>query len=338
MVSAARRALGIAVIGIAVIGALARGAAADSAKLAAARRAVASVSYDDAQRLLVEALQDGDNSPAALGEIYQLSARTAIVLDHPELAEQYYRRWLAIAPGAALPEDASPKLRAPFVAAEAFIAAHGRLDVRIARVAEDVVVSVVADPLAMAHAVIAVDADRRSPPVAIGADRTARIRTSGGWIAVLDADRNRLVELPVPAEPSASAPPQPARSASRPAPGPGPGPAPVERGWLHRWQPWAVASVVLGGTAIGFAVAALSAQHAADRAAEDSVRHRLSDVEASVGRARLYGGISAATGAAAITGAATAAVLYFAHRNDGATHLAPVVGARGAALAVIGRF
>ena len=100
---------------------------ADSPHLAEARRAVEAVDYDAARRLLVDALHDGGNSLAAVREIYRLSARAAVVLDQRELAEQYYRRWLAIDPDAALPDDTAPKLREPFVAAQAYSAAHGRL-------------------------------------------------------------------------------------------------------------------------------------------------------------------------------------------------------------------
>jgi hypothetical protein len=102
-------------------------ARADNAKLVDARREIAAVHYDVARGLLVEALEVGGSSPAELYEIYRLSASTAVVLGHADLAEQFYRRWLAVDPRAALGDDESPKLRAPFVAAQAYIQGHGRL-------------------------------------------------------------------------------------------------------------------------------------------------------------------------------------------------------------------
>ncbi|MCP6280625.1 hypothetical protein NL459_28785, partial [Klebsiella pneumoniae] len=80
--------------------------------------------------LLVEALKQGGNRPEELVEIYRLSGATAAVLGPPELAEQYYRRMLALAPDAVLPPDASPRLREPFVAAQAYMAAQQRFDAR----------------------------------------------------------------------------------------------------------------------------------------------------------------------------------------------------------------
>lgn len=105
--------------------ALAAPARADSSKLAQARQAIAEVRYTEAQGLLVAALQEGGNSPAAVAEIYQLSARAAAVLREPDLAQQYYCRWLALDPDARLPDGEAPKLRERFVAAQAYMAAHG---------------------------------------------------------------------------------------------------------------------------------------------------------------------------------------------------------------------
>jgi hypothetical protein len=169
---------------------------ADSPKLVDARRAVEAVDYEAARRLLLEALRDGDNSPAAVGEIYRLSARAAIVLGERDLAEQYYRRWLAIDPAAALPGDTAPKLREPFVAAQAYIAAHGRLVARASRTSTgEIDVELVADPLAMARAAAALGAGR-STPVPFGGNRKAHLASSTR-VAIVDDTGNRLLELDV---------------------------------------------------------------------------------------------------------------------------------------------
>jgi hypothetical protein len=179
-------------------------ARADSPKLADARRAVEAVDYDAARRLLLEALRDGGNSPAAVGEIYRLLARAAVVLDDRNVAEQYYRRWLAIDPAAALPADAAPKLREPFIAAQSYIAAHGRLLARAQRAPTgEIDVEIVADPLAMARAARALDS-APSAPSPFGSDRRARL-PSGARVAILDDNGNRLLELEPSAAPVAAA-------------------------------------------------------------------------------------------------------------------------------------
>ena len=68
-----------------------------------ARKAVDDIRYDDARGLLVQALKQGGSRPEQLVEIYRLSAATAAVLGSADLAEQYYRRMLALDPTAALP-------------------------------------------------------------------------------------------------------------------------------------------------------------------------------------------------------------------------------------------
>ena len=105
----------------------------DNAKLASARAAIEQVHFPEARALLAEALATGGSSPAEVREIYRLSASTAAALGNAELAEQFYRRWLALDPHASLAAGDSPKLRAPFVAAQGYIDAHGGLVVRVAR-------------------------------------------------------------------------------------------------------------------------------------------------------------------------------------------------------------
>src|SRR5687768_13628519 len=73
--------------------------------LARARAAIEAVRYDEAEPLLDRALRAGQGSPAAITEIYQLSAQAAIVLGNREAATRFYRHWLALDPRAALPTD-----------------------------------------------------------------------------------------------------------------------------------------------------------------------------------------------------------------------------------------
>lgn len=184
---------------IAIVCALAYAAEADSAKLEQARQAIEGVRYDEAQRLLVAALEGGANPPAVLQEIYKLSANTAVVLGQADAGEQYYRRWLALDPGATLGKDISPKLRGPFDAAKAYIGAHGRFDVTAARSsATEAVFEIVSDPLAMARSV---RLERGAAVTPFDPTRHARIVVDANPARafVLDEYGNVLRELDVPA-------------------------------------------------------------------------------------------------------------------------------------------
>jgi hypothetical protein len=170
---------------------------ADSAKLGDARHALDDVHYDDAQRLLVEAIKEGGNSAAAMSEIYQLSASTAVVLGHADAGEQYYRRWLALDPNAHLPDSVSPKLREPFVAAQAEMAAKGAIAVSATQIdARTVDVAVVSDPLAMARGACAIAGGAMVPFDGRG---HAQLAVTDRRVAVCDESNNRLVEVNVTA-------------------------------------------------------------------------------------------------------------------------------------------
>jgi hypothetical protein len=314
--------------------ALARPAYAESPRLAQARRAVDTVKYDDAQRLLVEALQDGGNSPAALGEIYQLSARTAVVLGHAELGEQFYRRWLAIDPRAALPADTAPKLRTPFEAAQAYMAAHGRLVARAARTAMGVDVTVTSDPLQMARAAVALDGG--APAAPLGPGSVAHLAAATRRAAVLDEYGNHVLELDVPplvpAAPVVPAAPAVTRGSDDP------GPAAAPRPWTRRWTTWAIPTAACGIVSLGFLGGALKAQDTADQFAADSSAHRKADVDDEIAHARTYTWISAITAAATIGLAIPTAVYYVQQRGEPRATIVPVAGRGTAGLAIVGRF
>lgn len=246
--------------------------------LAAARQAVDTVRYDEAQRLLVEALQAGDLDPHALGEAYRLSAQTAVVLGDAARAEQYDRRWLAIDPHAHLSPDAAPKLRAPFDAARADLAAHGPLTVRARRIAGGVEVTVTNDPLHMATAV-------RAPAglaVPLTSDAPARLAPAPDRLVILDDHGNHLLELAV-----------------------APDTTPPRRPLI-----WAVPAIALAGVAATAAVLAIHAQHQADAIAADSSHQHKADADDQVHRARIFTVTSSLAAAGAI-GLGVFAVLRF---------------------------
>lgn len=312
----------------AVLIAAAAPARADSPRLAQARRAVEAVDYADARRLLVEALHDGDNSPAALGEIYRLSARAAIVLEQRDVAEQYYRRWLAIDPAAALPDDAAPKLREPFVAAQAYLAAHGRLLARAQRTATgEIEVELIADPLAMARAAAILDPGVRSPPVAFDGDHRARL-AAGARAAILDEHGNRLLELDV------AAPRGPILT-----PGPNaPPPLPEARPWTRRWLTWAIPTGVLGLGSAGFGIAAIASYDRARTITAASGRYFLADAEANVRRGRTFAWIAAGAGVLTVGCAIPTAIYFLAQRHGAGAFVIPSAGDGRVGVALAGRF
>jgi len=310
-------------------------ARADSPRLADARRAVEAVDYDAARRLLVEALHDGDNSPAAVREIYRLSARAAVVLGERDLAEQYYRLWLAIDPDAALPGDTAPKLREPFVAAQSYIAAHGGLRARAQRIATgEIDVELLADPLAIAHAAAAIDpAGSAAPaPVAFGSARRLRLR-AGPRIAILDDRGNHLVELePAGAESAGVGSAADSDRAAPPATRREPTP------WTQRWLTWAVPTAVFAITAAGFGVASLASYDRASQITRNSGNSFQSEAQDNVHRGAIFAWITAGAAAVAI-GCAVPTTIYFSrNRSLGHVQLAPVAGANRIGIALDGRY
>jgi hypothetical protein len=316
--------------------AIAHPAHAESPRLAQARHAVDTVKYDAAQRLLVEALQDGGNSPAALGEIYQLSARTAVVLGHPELAEQFYRRWLAIDPRAALPTDTAPKLRTPFEAAQAYLAGHGGLAARAARTADGVDVTVTSDPLQMARAAIALDGAATAAP--LGSGSVAHLAASTTRAAVLDEYGNHVLELdvppPVPGAPGPTAPAAPAAPGRLDAPKPAVSP----RSWPRRWTTWAIPTAACGIVSVSFLGVALQAQITANQIAAESGAHRKADVDDELAHARTYTWVSAITAAATVGFAIPMAVYFLQQREEPRATIVPIAGRGTAGLAITGQF
>ena len=312
-------------------------ARADSPHLAEARRAVEAVDYDAARRLLVAALGDGDNAPAAMREIYRLSARAAVVLDQRELAEQFYRRWLAIDPDAALPDDTAPKLREPFVAAQAYIAAHGGLRATARRTASgEIDVELIADPLAMAHAAAALDP--AGPPAVFGAERRVRL-AEVPRVAILDDRGNHLLEL-APAAPAAAAP-APAAPGPFVAPAAAPPPeTPAEDRppWTRRWLTWAIPTGVFALGAAGFGIAAIASYGQARTITASSGGYHLSDAQDHVDRGRTFVWITIGAGAAAAACAIPAAIYLARDLRHPRVVAAPTVAPGALGLVLVGRF
>lgn len=298
----------------------------DNPKLTAARQAIRDVRYDDARGLLVEAIDAGGNGPDELRELYQLSAATAVVLGQNELAEQYYRRVLALDPAAKLPADASPRLRPPFVAAQAYMAAHGRLDVRVTRRGRRIEIAVTADPLGMIAAVSAVVDGAVLPRIAVAGEPIAFEPTGTvERIALLDDHGNTLRAIPAPPEPIALASPANPRAQSTPL--------------LRRWITWAIPAAVLAGTGVGFLISARRAENRLDEILGHGASYYLDDAEQQRTRwktdATVADVLFVAAGAVTVT-----AIVMAVTREPSAprTALAPIVGGRALGIALDSRF
>jgi hypothetical protein len=293
---------------------------ADARKLGKARDAVSAVRYDDAQVLLVEALQSGTNSPEELAEIYRLSASTAIVLGQADAAEQYYRRWLALVPTASLPESVAPKLRQPFVAAQAYMAAHGRLSVKAQRLGDVVDVIVESDPLGMVASVALDDGE----PRALGADRTAHLalvaaQTSTS-VRVLDEFGNRLLELRGGAIAHVEPPRDSGPTALAHAPR-----LPVYR----RPLAWTIAGSAFAIGGIAFGLAARSAHADVVEISANPHEHFASELDAARSR-RERNALVANIGFVAAGACAFTAAVMWATRSS--TAVAVIPGSNGAAV------
>jgi hypothetical protein len=248
------------------------------------------VHYDRARLLLVEALDAGGNSPAEVREIYELAATTEIVLGHPELGEQMYRRLLALDPKASLGSDEPPKMHAAFEAAQADTHAHGGLVVTAAATASGTDVAVLADPLVMAIAAAFVG----EPAVRFDARRHAQLAARSGRVAILDDHGNRLVEIDV------AAPTTPPVSVEAP-----------QRS--QRWLVWGIPAGAFVATAVGFGITAIAYQSEAEDAAAHSGDHFVSDVTHDRDRARVFAYGSAGLFAIGVALAIPAAYLFPRH-------------------------
>jgi hypothetical protein len=292
--------------------------------LARARRAVDEVRYDDARRLLVGALTHGGRDPEQLREIYRLSAVTAVVLGEDELAEQYYRRLLALEPDAALADDLAPKFRERFVAAQAYMAAHGRLEARVARRGASLDVTIVRDPLDMVVAVTAI-VDGRAIPRIAAAGRTVVVDPPPGRVSslvLLDEHGNHLLVLPA----SELETPVVAGVAEQPT-----APLPIAR----RWVTWAIPAAVGAGVGFGFLVDGRLAKGRLDDILANSSGHFFAEAEVERERWKRSTLVSSVAFVAAGVLAVTSAVMF---ATAPAVAVMPAVGAAQVGITMQGKF
>lgn len=285
-----------------------------------ARRAVDEVRYDEAQRLLVAALHGGGHAPAVVRELYRLSASTAVVLGQLDVGEQYYRRWLAIDPGATLGDDVAPKLREPFSAAQAFIAANGRVDAELAWSADGELEVVVAQPMRMVVAVGVVGGERVGLPAS---GRAVMPATAAGTLALLDEHGNHLLELAIPAAAAAAL--------ERPAPPPDEL-APVSRTYLA----WGAVSLVFLAGAGAFGYLASEDQRTLDEQVEASTQHYYADAVATRDSMRRFTYLAIGSGVVGVALAIPAIALYA--RTPAQQRMIPFVQPGGGGVALVGRF
>ena len=297
-----------------VIPAIAR---ADNQSLTDARKAVDEIRYDDARALLVQALKQGANRPAVLVEIYRLSAATAAVLGPADLAEQYYRRMLALDPDTTLPPDASPRLREPFVAAQAYMAAQQRFEARATRTAKGIEVSVV-DPLGMVVAIATLDGGelRAKQPYA---GQPVTLEDVGDRVVLLDESGNFLREIPLPARQDVE---QPVAAPSTP--------------FFRRWYVYGVPTVAFAGATAFLFVDAQRAKDRLDDIVANNGGHYYAEAETQRRRYRNET-IAAWVGAGLTVGFATTAIIMAVTRPHAVT-VTPSVGADHASVQLEAKF
>lgn len=308
-------------------------ALADAPQIADARRAIDEVRYDDAQRLLIAALEAGGNSPSAVRDIYKLLGASAVALGKTDDAEKYYRAWIALDPKAALDAGASPKLRAPFDAAKSYVTANGPLDVVAEYVSgEDVRVRVISDPLSLART--AKTGDRAIAIV----DRSALVPSAPRDVPVLVVDRygNTLVELRATGTPPPPHVPSPDDTTPEPRPLPAPGSTPPPRPTLGAgFYALAVPAGLLLAAGVGFGAASYIYNDKVQTALENSSSAYFTDVQDQQKKVTQYWKLSAAIGGAGLVLALPAALLYKRSREAA---VVPYVDGNSAGAAVMGRF
>ena len=286
--------------------------------LAEARKAVDEIRYDDARRLLVEALKRGANQPDELVEIYRLSGATAAVLGPTDLAEQYYRRMIALDPNASLPADASPRLREPFVAAQAYMAAQQRFDARVARTDKGITVDVT-DPLRMVVAVATLDDGEVRGKVTFE-QASVVVQDRGSEVVLLDEHSNFLRVLELPARASAAV--DESSTSSTPV--------------LKRPLTWAIPAAVFGAAAVAlFVDGHLAKQRHDDILANDSMHFfgEADDERRRWQRDTIGGYIAAVLG----VGFATTAIVLATRRSQPVT-VTPSAGRDSASVVLEAKF
>jgi hypothetical protein len=296
-----------------------------AAALGRVRSERAALRYREALAAVDVALALGRASPSQLVELYRTAGELAAGLDEPTSAQRWFSRWLALVPDGRLPDDASPKLRAPLAAARA--EAGGRALTVAATPAADGSVRVTASgaPRDMVRAVRLRAADGAGPraqglpgaplvPPAVAAGTTL-------VAAALDEHGNELVVRPV--------------EVRRTAPGT------ARRPLYARWSTYAAGTAALATTGAVFAWRTAVAQDEFDRLRADSGAHTFEELEAVRRRGERHALVAnLALGAAAATAVVTVVLAVRGGGGGGERAIArvPVAGADHAGVAFTGRF
>lgn len=297
-----------------------------SPRLAPARTAIEAVRYDQAQELLAEALRTGQLTAAEVREVYELAAGAAVVLGQAEVAEQFYRRLLSIAPDAALDPGLAPKFKQPFTAAAAYVDAHGSLRARARWLPTgELELLLESDPLKMVDAV-AYD-EQGAAAIRLDADRRARLPASAARrVALLDERRNQLVLIDAPA----AAPKVEPATKVEVTPAPVTGPTEPRLGLARTWWAWAIPAGAALAIGVGFGLGARNAHDELTAGLdEDSLFY--GDAKDLRDRADTYSTIANVSFATAGALAVTAAVMWKLTPSGkrGATALAPLAPGHG---------
>lgn len=315
----------------------------DNPHLAQAQSALAALEYETALHALEKALLSGDNDPGALVVVYRLLGEVQGVLGNRAEAEQHFRRLLALDADAGLSEGVSPKILAPFSAAQRYMRTRGTLAARCqpAEAGAAVTVHVDADPLSM------VAGARVTYRSEAGAERTIEARGPGPstlrvpaaeqvelLCAVLDEHGNRLVAIGSWDEPLVLAAPE--RDAFMPEPGRR---APASsRPLIARWYLWAPLSVAAAGAGTYFGLEARADQDELDRLNRTSMDHSFSEAEEIESRGKrnaLLANIGfGAAGVFAVVTAITWGLRPDSPARETSAGIAPVALRRGAGVSV----
>jgi hypothetical protein len=241
-----------------------------------AKRALAELRYDDALKVVEEALHRGEAGPKQVRELFALAGQAAGSMNDQAGARLWFRRWLSVEPSGQLPPDTSPRItglldeartslrgselraralrRGPGAGAGAGAGADAGGNV-------DVVIQ--SDPVGLAEGV---RAGERRVSLRAGATVSAVVVSDADVVDVLDHDGNTIVQLRVEMAPRAeSAVSVRARGA---------------RAWWARWPAWAIATgslVVVGGAGLGVA---LDARGKIEDLNANSASHEFSEARA----------------------------------------------------------
>jgi hypothetical protein len=315
--------------------------------LGQAKLAFDQVRFDDAQRLLIEALEEGGKQPLAMREIYKLLGASAVALGKTDDAEKYYRAWLAIDPRASLEAGASPKLRAPFDAAKSYITANGSLDAVADYVSGDEVrIRVITDPLAMArtaaigeHSVAIVD---RAALITIAPKGPVHLRDRwGNTLVVITPSTGSTSREGTPTTdvtPTGAPTAQPTPTAEPLSPASGMGPFVVVDDRPKRstaFYALAIPTGLLLATGVGFGAAAIVYNGEVQTALEDSGAHYYTDVADNQTKVTLFWKLSAVIGGAGLVLAIPTAIIYLRDRDAMVT---PFTDGSARGVAISGRF